>query len=135
MIFVDTGAFVARSLKGDQYSRRARGVWNEIHSRRDRLVTSNLIISETYRLIAKRAGHSWATQMVDRIYDSGKIEILRSTGEQELEALSYLRRFVDQGVSFTDTVSFALMRAHGIRRAFTFDRHFDILGFERFPLS
>ena len=39
----------------------------------------------------------------------------------------------DQEVSFTDCVSFALMREAGIRRAFSFDRHFDLLGFQRSP--
>jgi uncharacterized protein len=40
-----------------------------------------------------------------------------------------MRKYADQGVSFTDCVSFAIMRRHKIRTAFTFDRHFKLAGF------
>jgi predicted nucleic acid-binding protein len=36
-------------------------------------------------------------------------------------------------VSFTDCLAFALMRRDGIRKAFSFDRHFVAAGFELWP--
>ncbi len=42
-------------------------------------------------------------------------------------------KFAGQKVSFTDCVSFSLMRRHGLNRAFTFDRHFADAGFELVP--
>ena len=54
--------------------------------------------------------------------------------EDEFEALVELfRKFADQRVSFTDCVSFALMRRYGIAKAFGFDRHFVHAGFELWP--
>ena len=39
-------------------------------------------------------------------------------------------KYADQRVTFTDCVSFAIMRRRRIRTAFTFDRHFEARGFE-----
>jgi predicted nucleic acid-binding protein len=41
--------------------------------------------------------------------------------------------FGDQAVSFTDALSFAVMRRMRIERAFSFDRHFALAGFELWP--
>ena len=39
----------------------------------------------------------------------------------------------DKEYSFTDCTSFALMQAHVIKNAFTFDRHFQQHGFSMLP--
>jgi predicted nucleic acid-binding protein len=45
----------------------------------------------------------------------------------------WLRPYRDVGFSLTDAVSFEVMRAAGVSRAFTFDRHFEVAGFSREP--
>ena len=54
-----------------------------------------------------------------------------------MAAIDLFAKFADQGVSFTDCVSFALMRKNRIRKAFTFDQHFLFAGFEpiKFPMT
>ena len=41
-----------------------------------------------------------------------------------------MRKYADQQISFTDCVSFAMMRRLGIGAAFAFDRHFRDAGFQ-----
>jgi predicted nucleic acid-binding protein len=41
-----------------------------------------------------------------------------------------MRKYADKGISFTDSISFAMMHRLGIRTAFTFDRHFRDAGFQ-----
>jgi predicted nucleic acid-binding protein len=50
-----------------------------------------------------------------------------------LGALERFEKYADQNVSFTDCVSFVLMQKHGIRTAFSFDRHFAMAGFDVEP--
>jgi predicted nucleic acid-binding protein len=61
------------------------------------------------------------------------LTILRPDPDDEGRAVELLEKFADQKLSFTDAVSFALMRRHRLARAFTFDRHFARAGFEIVP--
>lgn len=130
MIFVDTGAFLGRYLPDDQHHAAAVDGWSYLASQRLACCTSNLVLGETITLLARRADYRFAAEKARLIQTSAVLRILRSTREDELEAVNWLEKFADQKVSFTDAVSFALMRRHRIARAFTFDRHFELAGFK-----
>jgi hypothetical protein len=53
-----------------------------------------------------------------------------ATPEDELKAIRLFRKFADQRVSFTDCVSFTLMKRNKLTIAFTFDAHFRLAGFD-----
>lgn len=133
MIFIDTGAFIGRYVARDQYHDRATECWSDIEPPRDRLFTSNAVLSETFTLLGRFEGYAFAAQRAANIYSSGTLTILRSNHEDEVNALGFFRKFADQRVSFTDCLSFILMRKQRIARAFTFDRHFAIAGFSLVP--
>jgi uncharacterized protein len=40
-----------------------------------------------------------------------------------------LHKYADQRVSFTDCISFVMMKRERVKIAFTFDRHFSLAGF------
>lgn len=131
MTFIDTGAFLARYLPGDQYHKLATPLWNKIRTTRERCLTSNFVLDETFTLLARRASYSFAAEKARLIYASRSLEILRPDALAELAALDWFEKFADQEVSFTDCVSFALMRAARLQTAFTFDAHFERAGFQK----
>lgn len=133
MIFIDTGAFLARYLAADQHHEQARMGWQKLVQDKERCATSNLILDETCTLLARRAGCSFAAERARNILGSQALSILRPSEKHESEALRYFEKFADQEASFTDCVSFALMREAKIRKAFSFDRHFAQAGFELWP--
>ena len=47
MIFIDTGAFLARYLERDQYRKEGAGLWQELNQTRPILFTSNFVLDET----------------------------------------------------------------------------------------
>jgi predicted nucleic acid-binding protein len=67
---------------------------------------------------------------VQELYSSRELQILRPTHTDELAALELFEKFADQQVSFTDSVSFALMRRAGLDTVFSFDQHFVRAGFK-----
>lgn len=129
MVFIDTGAFLARYLERDQYHQQARDGWKDLDEQRYRCYTSNFVINEFLTLLARRASYTFAAQRAHKIYASRKLEILRPDGEDERQAMRLFEQYADQKVSFTDCVSFALMRRYRLQIAFSFDRHFSLAGF------
>ena len=129
MIFIDSGAFLARYLGKDQHHRLAQQGWRNIRKTRLLCFTSNFVLNETFTLLARRAGYSFAAERARNILTSPILTILRPQSEDESEVVDLFEKFADQQVSFTDCISFALMRKHKIRSAFSFDSHFEAAGF------
>jgi predicted nucleic acid-binding protein len=133
MIFVDTGPFLARYLARDQHHDAAIRGWERIAKRGWRCLTTSFVVDETVTLLARRAGAKFAAERARAILTSTRLTVFRPTAEDELAALDLLEKFEDQPLSFTDCISFVTMRARGVQRAFTFDRHFRAAGFTLWP--
>jgi predicted nucleic acid-binding protein len=133
VIFVDTGAFIARYVSRDGHHARARRTWAEIEKLRTPCFTSNFVLDEAFTLLGRQTSYTFAAERARGLLASKALTILRPDAQDEIAALDLFTRFADQEVSFTDCVSFALMRRHRLTRAFTFDRHFVAAGFEVHP--
>ena len=133
MIYIDTGAFLARYLSKDQYHRQARDFWDIIRKKNEKCVTSNFVLDETFTLLGRRAGYSFAAQRAKNMYASESLSILRPDQEIELKAIAFFEKYSDHRLSFTDCVSFALMKTKKIKRIFAFDQHFRLAGFQIYP--
>ena len=96
-------------------------------------MTSNFVLDETFTLLGRRAGYGFAAQRARNIYASESLTILRPTKNDELKAIDFFEKYSDNRLSFTDCVSFVLMQRNKIKRVFTFDHHFQILGFQKYP--
>ncbi|MFN3234244.1 MAG: type II toxin-antitoxin system VapC family toxin [Gammaproteobacteria bacterium] len=130
MIFIDTGAFIARYIQADQHHKKAQQLWKKLEKSKEKLMTSNFVLDETFTLMARKSHYSFALETANIIYSSSIFSIVRPDAEVELNALKFFEKFSDQKVSYTDCISFQLMRDHHVKKVFTFDRHFQLLGFE-----
>ena len=127
MIFIDTGAFLALYDEDDRYHPRATKIFPSLARP---FFTSNHVVDELATLLARRAGYGYSADRIQDLYASGSIEVLASTRQDELEAVRWMRKFADREISFTDCISFAMMRRFRISMVFTFDRHFRDAGFQ-----
>jgi predicted nucleic acid-binding protein len=130
VVFIDTGAFLARHLPGDTHHESAVLGWDRLGKRNVRCFTSNFVIDETLTLLARAAGYRFAAERARNLYTSRSLTILRPELEDELAAVQLFTRYADRRVSFTDCVSFVLMKKRRMRTAFSFDRHYEYAGFE-----
>jgi predicted nucleic acid-binding protein len=133
VIYIDTGAFLARHLSKDQYHPQANAFWESIHKNNEACATSNFVLDETFTLLGRRAGYNFAAQRARNIYASESLQILRPTRKEELKAIDFFEKYLDHRLSFTDCVSFVLMQNKKIKRVFTFDHHFQLAGFQIYP--
>jgi predicted nucleic acid-binding protein len=133
MIFIDTGAFVARYVERDQHHAAAIAFWDELARYGMPCLTSNFVLSETFTLLGRRTTHLFAAQRARQVYSSSVLQILRPEASDEATAVILFEQYAGQQVSYCDCISFALMRRHGIMDCFAFDEHFAIAGFKIRP--
>ncbi len=129
MIFIDTGAFLARYLARDQCHQEAIRLWQDLEKSKKLIYTSNFVIDETITLLARKANYNFAVDKAKTIYSSTRLNIIRADDRLELMAVRLFEKYADQNVSFTDCVSFAIMRQNGIDDVLGFDKHFEYAGF------
>lgn len=126
MIFVDTSFWVGLQLRRDPNHDIAKALWE---ASRDRLVSSNLVIGETWTFLRRRAGHAQAVAFIDHAGRSQRLTVKRVAQDSEAEAWRWLRQHDEREYSFVDATSFALMNRLRLREAFAFDGDFAAAGF------
>jgi predicted nucleic acid-binding protein len=128
-VFVDASAWLAVADKGEARHNDAVIAYSNLLNNQAILVTTSLVVAETYILLRRRLGHQAAITFLKSVNESPKIEIGYANANLETEAKRILHQYHDQDFSFADAVSFALMQERGITQAFAFDKHFAIAGF------
>lgn len=94
-----------------------------------RLVTTNLVIAEAYALIRYRVGYAGAMRFLTSIRTTSRLDLVYSDAALEMQAEELLRQYSDQDFSFTDALSFVVMKNRDIGEAFAHDHHFLTAGF------
>lgn len=134
-VFVDTGGFFASHVAEDRWHSQAAAALQSLLAKRVRLVSTNLVLGETYTLLRIRYGPAAAWRFMDALDRSPSLQRIQVDAEADAAAWAILRRYQDQAFSYVDATSFAVMRALKLRRALAFDAHFAAAGFSRIPLD
>jgi len=134
-VFVDTSAWLALLVKKDINHRLVADHYKKLLDNKNPLITSSLVIGETFTLLRYR--HNQSSQkpyfFLQFIEESPSIETVYSSPAIEKKGFSLLEKFQDHRFSFVDATSFALMDDLKIEAALTLDSHFSIMGFEVIP--
>lgn len=126
MRFVDTSFWVAHQFRRDEHHAAAVKLWDD---RSSGLLTTNLVIGETWTFLRRRLGHAEAQSFVESAQRSPRLVIVLIDEATETDAWAWLRRHDERAYSFVDATSFALMRRRRIRDALAFDGDFSAAGF------
>ena len=95
-----------------------------------RLITTNLVVAETRRLLLFRGGPRVALHVLDRIHAHPRVTVEFVTSELHQRARAWLVRLANQAISYTDAISFALMEATRLDAVLTLDHDFIMAGFD-----
>ncbi len=129
-IFIDTGFFKALVDGEDDFNRQAKKIWQKLEEEKTDLVTSNYVIDETLTVIRIKCGLKKALKFRDLLAENSQIlKIIRVTVADEAGAWQWFIKNWRK-LSFTDCVSFAVMKRLGLRRVVAFDEHFQRAGFK-----
>ncbi len=127
MRFVDTSFWFSLQDRLDRRHGQAAALATT--HRRERLLTSNHVVGETWTLTRRRLGHAAAVGFLDRLGALTNLEVSSTDEALEAEAWAWLRRRDEREYSFVDATSFATMRRRRIREALAFDGDFAAAGF------
>ena len=129
--FVDTSALITL-LDGDDP--RHDAVAAALRSMAGiRLVTHGYVIAETIAVARRRLGVTGVQALIDGLLPI--LETVPVTAEQHADALARYRSSLPSGTSFVDQVSFVVMGALEIGRAFALDGDFAARGIEVVPAA
>lgn len=125
---------MAKEITADQHHEQAVEFWNRIRVEEPVIYSSEHILDEAATLLARRTSYAWSAEWGRDVLGAG-VHFLATEEGDLLEAFFLMKKFADQAVSFTDCISFVLMKKGGLRDVFGFDRHFASAGFRVWPNS
>ena len=132
-VFADTGYWVAMFGPNDSLKGKAKTVSEGLGD--VIIVTSEMVLTEFANYFT-RFGPDYRLKVVsaiDGIRSNPNVSVIPQTSVQFQSALVLYRNRLDKDWSLTDCVSFATMKRHGVKTAFTFDSHFKQAGFATIP--
>lgn len=126
MRFVDTSFWVGLRFRRDARHDDARRIWE---AGTGALLTTNLVLGETWTFLGRKAGHKRALEFLDAVERLDNLTVREVDGDLNADAWRWLRRHDERAYSYVDATSFALMRKLRLRNALAFDGDFAAAGF------
>ena len=129
----DSSAVLALLDANDADHKCAVAVAGQIASERRPSFITNYIEVEAHALLLRKLGRMLAREWLL----TGGLPVVRALPAEESLAREIVARHSDKNWSLCDAISFAVMDARGVKRAFTFDHHFlqysriEVLGLTR----
>jgi len=128
-VFMDSAGFLALWDAADEHHGTAVRLQAELARKHRRFLTTEYVVDETVTLLLVRHSHAAAVDFLDTVERSEALRLEWIGPDRFQAAGAHFRRHADKEWSFTDCVSFAVMRELQVRDAFTTDHHFRQAGY------
>lgn len=128
-IFIDTGGFYSMLVSRDRMHRRFRDFMTQAIRGRRKFVTTDYVLDETATLLRARGFDRLTLDLFESVESSLAIRIEWTTPDRFRETRAFFTQHADKAWSFTDCLSFVVMRELGLREALSSDDHFRQAGF------
>ncbi|MBI2980781.1 MAG: PIN domain-containing protein [Deltaproteobacteria bacterium] len=132
LLFIDTSALIALVHPQDQYHDRIRSYFRR-SGEAIRGVTSSLVLSEFLTFFSRHGDLRRALDFYERILENRDLKIIWVDRKLHQESSKLLLKYADQGLSFTDAASVAVMKRERLTQALAFDDDFVKVGFQTLP--
>lgn len=116
----DSSAILALLDADDADHSRAVGVARQLAAERRPCFITNYIEAEAHALLLRKLGRTVARQWLL----AGHLPVVAAVPAEEQRAKDILARHGDKDWTLCDAISFAVLDARRVSRAFTFDHHF-----------
>jgi uncharacterized protein len=128
---IDTSAMFALASPRDQHHDKAVAIADQFRRGGGQWVGTTLVLAELHALLLYRASAATARRVLDALLRDPIYEWSEAPAALVSAASTrWLAGFPDQKFSVADAVTFEMMREKRIKKAFAFDDHFRIAGFD-----
>lgn len=128
-IYVDTSGFYAMLVRTDEKHAVVLRILNDARRRKRCFVTSDYVLDETATLLKARGLSHLLKSFFEKLDESRAFRIEWTDSERFGQCRTFFLKHVDQACSFTDCLSFCVMKELHIRDALTKDSHFVQAGY------
>ena len=128
-VFVDTSGFYALLVRRDDRHEAASRFLREQARRKRRFVTTDYVLDETATLLKARGHGHLLAAFFDTVLSSVAATVVWTDAQTFQAACTFFLKHTDQTWSFTDCLSFCVMKRLRLRQALTKDAHFGAAGF------
>lgn len=128
-VFLDTNGWLALLNASDSLHASAQRVWSDLGAARYEVFLTDLVVAETGNGLARTPARRNLRAALERVRTSAHARLVFVTAELLDAALGLYDQRSDKSWGLVDCASFVVMKEHGIREAFTNDRHFEQAGY------
>jgi len=128
-LFIDSGGFYALVAAESAVHPNAVAIMGESRRTRRRAVTTDYVLDETATLLRARGLTKQLMEFLRLTEASQALSIEWMTPVRFAAAQRFMLKHLDQEFSFTDCVSFVVMKELRLLDALATDKHFRIAGF------
>lgn len=132
-IFVDTSGWANLAYASEPYHHLATKIHGSAVRNRQKLITTNYVISELVPLLTSvlKVSRPRIIELINGIKSSQNFDIIHIDEVGDAKAWELLENRNDKNWSLVDSSSFVVMEALDITDALTTDHHFEQAGFIR----
>ena len=128
--FIDTSGFYALLVVNDDRHREAEMWLKQVETSRQRALTTDYVLDETATLMKSKGHGHLLKEFFARLEASEAIGIEWTEESRFVRAKEFFLRHDDHDYSFTDCVSFVVMKELALHEALSKDKHFKEAGFK-----
>lgn len=130
-IFVDTSGFYSLLVQAEGMHQEAVEFMARAARERKRFITTDYVLDESVALLRARGYGRLLAPLFETMDASSAVRVEWTTPERFHETRTFCLQHADKSWSFTDCLSFVVMRELKLREALTSDIHFEQAGFRR----
>ena len=128
-VFIDTSGFYALLVRGDDRHQKSIDLMHQAAQVKRRFVTTDYVLDETATLLQARGRPELVTRFFVSVFGSRACRVIWMDPDRFDRTRALFVSHLGQEWSFTDCVSFVVMKELRLREALTKDAHFRAAGF------
>ena len=129
-VFVDTSGFYSLLVRRDDRHQQASHLLHQARRRKRRFATTDYVLDETATLLKARGHAHLVPVLLETVFASAACTVHWTDADRFRATSDFFLKHEDQAWSFTDCLSFVVMKDQHLRDSLTKDAHFREAGFQ-----